>query len=165
MNAFSSQEIRSCSLAGCGPLRRRAAEEDPYILPKRRPLLPRIIDGRPWETYSTEEILSAPRFWQYGEKRNEKEHFFPTHGSIRAKSFSPRAEKDVRTLPCFFPSIFRKEILPLKNAGFTHSSSSSSRGSGRKSRGSRFHINRLLQTTPGIVPFWKFSRNSRGITT
>lgn len=90
------------------------------------PLLPRIIDGRPWETYSTEEILSAPRFWQYGEKRNEKEHFSHTR-SIRAKSFSPRTEKDVRTLPCFFPSIFRKEILPLKNAGFTHSSSSSSR--------------------------------------
>lgn len=95
------------------------------------PLLPRIIDGRPWETYSTEEILSTPRFWQYGEKEMKK-NTFPTHGSIRAKSFSPRTEKDVRTLPCFFPSIFRKEILPPKNAGFTHSSSSSSRETGKK---------------------------------
>lgn len=52
------------------------------------PLLPRIIDGRPWETYSTEEILSAPRFWQYGEKGNEKEHF--SHTRIDpCKFFSP----------------------------------------------------------------------------
>lgn len=104
------------------------------------PLLPRIIDGRLWETYSTEEILSAPRFWQYGESENEK-NTSPTHGSTRAKSFSPRTEKDVHTLPCFFPSIFRKGILPLKMRAPHTPLPHPARRPGRKSRGSRFRIN------------------------
>lgn len=36
-----------------------------------RPFLPRRINGKPWETYSTEEIAKNPLFWNYKNKLHE----------------------------------------------------------------------------------------------
>ena len=78
------------------------------------PLLPRIIDGRPWETYSTEEILSAPRFWQYGEKGNEKEHF--SHTRIDPCKILLTTNRKGRPYPAMLLSLYLQErnITPEK---------------------------------------------------
>lgn len=78
------------------------------------PLLPRIIDGRPWETYSTEEILSAPRFWQYGEKGNEKEHF--SHTRIDPCKILLTMNRKGRPYPAMLLSLYLQErnITPEK---------------------------------------------------
>lgn len=75
------------------------------------PLLPRIIDGRLWETYSTEEILSAPRFWQYGESENEK-NTFPTHGSIRANPSHHEQKRTSVPYHASFPLSSGKKYYP-----------------------------------------------------
>ena len=78
------------------------------------PLLPRIIDGRPWETYSTEEILSAPRFWQYGEKGNEKEHF--SHTRIDPCKILLTTNRKGRPYPAMLLSLYlqKRNITPEK---------------------------------------------------
>lgn len=78
------------------------------------PLLPRIIDGRLWETYSTEEILSAPRFWQYGESENEKEHF--SHTRIDPCKILLTTNRKGRPYPAMLLSLYLQErnITPEK---------------------------------------------------
>lgn len=78
------------------------------------PLLPRIIDGRLWETYSTEEILSDPRFWQYGESENEKEHF--SHTRIDPCKILLTTNRKGRPYPAMLLSLYLQErnITPEK---------------------------------------------------
>lgn len=78
------------------------------------PLLPRIIDGRLWETYSTEEILSTPRFWQYGESENEKEHF--SHTRIDPCKILLTTNRKGRPYPAMLLSLYLQErnITPEK---------------------------------------------------